>query len=230
MQVSTRQESYGGQKQVAWIGNDSGGPKFLHKRDLSVSPTWARVRIKDREVEFATFQQLRRSGYILVTDVGGPVLDTDGTVMGTQPLPPATSNISMDAVKQELARVRSIDLTDIPEGEVACTRLLSLEQRMSLIRFKDTLADLPRETIMGYLLEVNLYLQGQVGKDMAKASATMAPEWMEAAMRMCDPTVLGQTVEVLASHDKDTLIGLLEQMLPEMVRLHGMRANGIPEA
>lgn len=229
MQVSTRQESYGGQKQVAWIGNDSGGPKFLHKRDLSVSPTWARVRVKDREVEFATFQQLRRSGYVLVTDVGGPVLDTDGSIMGTQPLPPATSNISMEAVEAMLAKVQTLDISDIPGGE-ASTRLLSLEQRMSLIRFKDTLPDLPRETIIGYLLEVNLYLQGQVGKDMARASASMAPEWLQAAVKVCDPTVLGQTVEVLASHDKDTLIGLLEQMLPEMVRLHGMRANGTPEA
>lgn len=217
-------------KQVAWIGNDTGGPKFLYKRDLAVSPTWARVKASNREVEFATFQQLRRSGYVLVTGEGGPVLDTDGTVMGTLPLPPATYNVSMEAVKQELAKVRTIDLTDIPEGEVASTRLLSLEQRMSLIRFTDSLVDLPRETLIGYYLQVSLYLQGQVSKDIARSSAAMAPDWIQPALRLCDSTMLGQAVLMVAGYDKDTIIGLLKQALPELVRMEGMKNGGSTEA
>jgi len=213
-------------KQVAWIGNDTGGPKFLHKRDIAISPTWARVRVKDREVEFATFQQLRRSGYVLVTEVGGPVLDTDGTVMGTEPLPPATSNISMEAVEAMLAKVKDLDLDDIPEGEVASTRLLSLEQRMSLIRFTDSLVDLPRETLIGYYMQASLYLQGQVGKDMARSSSAMAPDWIQPALRLCDSTLLGQSVLLVAGYDKATIIDLLKQALPELVRMEGMRDSG----
>lgn len=211
-------------KQVAWIGNDTGGPKFLYSRDLTVSPTWARVKVSNREVEFATFQQLRRGGYVLVNRDGGPVLDTDGTVMGTEPLPPATSNISMEAVKQELVKVQGVDLTDIPEGEVASTRLLSLEQRMSLIRFTDSLVDLPRETLIGYLLQVALYTEGGVNR--SRASTAMAPDWMQPAMRIYDATLLGEAVCTLANYDKDTLIGLLKQVLPELVRLEGMKASG----
>lgn len=213
-------------KQVAWVGNDTGGPKFLHKRDLAVSPTWARVRVRNREVEFATYQQLRRDGYALVTEGGGPVLDTDGKVLGTKPLPPATSNISMEAVDAMLGKVRDIDLNDIPGGEVASTRLLSLEQRMSLIRFTDSLADLPRETLIGYLLQVALYTESTVNKSRTKASAAMAPDWMQPAMRIYDATLLGEAVCTIAKYDTGTLIGLLKQALPEVVRMEGMRHSG----
>ena len=219
-------QELGSTKQVAWIGNDRGGPKFLHKRDLAVSPIWARVKVSNREIEFATFQQLRRNGYLLVTEEGGPVLDTDGSVMGTKPLPPATSNISMEAVEAMLGKVKDIDLDDIPEGEVASTRLLNLEQRMSLIRFTDSLVDLPRETLIGYYIQVSLYLQGQVGKDTARSSSAMAPDWIQPALRLCDSTLLGQSVLLVAGYDKPTIIDLLKKELPELVRMEGMKGSG----
>jgi len=132
----------------------------------------------------------------------------------------------MEAVEAMLGKVRELDLDDIPEGEVASTRLLSLEQRMSLIRFTDSLVDLPRETLIGYLLQVALYTEGTVNKSRTKASAAMAPDWMQPAMRIYDATTLGEAVCTLAMYDKDTLIDLLKQALPELVRMEGMRHSG----
>lgn len=217
------------QKQVAWFGSEF-GPKHLYKRNTAASYAWARACPKgNREMEYAMFQDLRRNGgYVLVTKEGGPILDDDGNVLGTEPLPPATSNISMESVEAMLGKVRSIDLTDIPEGEVASTRLLSLEQRMSLIRFTDSLVDLPRETLIGYYIQVNLYLQGQVGKDKARSSAAMAPDWIQPALRLCDATVLGQAILTLSSYDKEAIIGLLKQALPEVVRMEGLRDGAKP--
>jgi hypothetical protein len=132
----------------------------------------------------------------------------------------------MEAVDAMLDKVKELDLTDIPEGEVPSSRLLSLEQRMSLIRFTDSLVDLPRETLIGYYMQVSLYLQGQVGKDVARSSSAMAPDWIQPALRLCDSTLLGQSVLLLAGYDKDTIIGLLKQALPELVRMEGMRDSG----
>jgi hypothetical protein len=214
------------QKQVAWFGTET-GPKHLYKRNTAASYSWARACPRgNREMEYAMFQDLRRNGHVLVTKEGGPVLDTDGTVMGTEPLPAATSNISMGAVEAMLGKVKDLDLTDIPEGEVASTRLLSLEQRMSLIRFTDSLVDLPRETLIGYYIQVSLYLQGQVGKDSARSSSAMAPDWIQPALRICDSTLLGQSVLMVAGYNKDTIIDLLKQALPELVRMEGMRDSG----
>jgi hypothetical protein len=203
-------------RQVAWIGYGE-GPKHLYKRHTVVDP-WTRASGNNREVEYATFQDLRRKGYTLVNSDGSPILDEQGQVVGQVPLPPAKSTLSMEAIQAGLDKALALDLTAVPDGENPITRLLTLEDRISLIRFNEALADLPRETLVGYALQVAVRVQGHT--PLLLTDGITIPTWMHSCMTMGDPALLGHLIVSLARADKREILTIIHKLLPEVVRLH----------
>jgi hypothetical protein len=210
-------------RQVAWLTvtqSNTTGPKYLYKRG-NLASVWSRAtNSKNREAEFALYQTLRRQGYVLVNRDGTPMLDEKGAVIGDKPLPPATSTATMEDVQVALDKVTAMDMTSVQDGEVPITRLLTLEQRIALMKFTESLTDLPRELLMGYTLQVALHTQTCSNRVTPDPSI---PEWLQPAMSICDPTDLGHIISGLAKADKDELISLLKEGLPEVMRLQGIR-------
>ena len=219
--------------QVAWFSEEEGGPKYLYKRSDSMSSTWRRAypathSSKGREAEFATFQSLRRQGYCLVNRDGSPILDGNGNVVGNTPLPAAKSNISIEHVEATLSKLVSLDASSIQEGEVLSTRLLTLPQRMSLIKLNEHLEGLTREELVGYAMQAIIKL----GPSLVKGTApydesqdvvcSLLPSWLQSAKDM------GTTTTYLTKADKGTLLSLLKEMLPYITLLEGMNEAYVP--
>ena len=214
-------------RQVAWIGYGD-GPRHLYKRHSLVDP-WTRASGNNREVEYAAFQDLRRNGYTLVNSDGSPILDEQGQVVGDKSLPPAKSTLSMDAIRAGLDNTMTLDLTSVPDGENPITRLLTLEDRISLIRFNEALADLPRETLVGYALHVAVKVQGHT--PLLLIDGIVTPIWMQSCLTMGDPALLGHLIVSLARADKREILTLIHKLLPEVVRLHSLHHDaGAPRA
>lgn len=209
-------------RQVAWIGYGD-GPKHLYKRHRLIDQ-WVRASGDNRETEFATFQDLRRKGYVLVNKEGGPILDENGHPVGDKPLPPAKSTISMEAVQAGLEMIKTVDMDSVPEGDNPITRLLTLEDRISLIRFNDALVELPREILIGHALQVALKVQGHGGA-VKLTDGVITPPWMQSCMEIGDAGLIGHLVLTLAQSDKDAILALLKKLLPEVVRLERLKTN-----
>jgi len=126
----------------------------------------------------------------------------------------------MEDVQAALDKVTAMDMTSVQDGEVPITRLLTLEQRIALMKFTESLTDLPRELLMGYTLQVALHIQTYTQKATPDQSV---PEWLRPVMSICDPTDLGHIISGLAKADKSELISLLKEGLPEVMRLQGIR-------
>jgi len=210
-------------RQVAWLtvtASNTTGPKYLYKRD-NLTSAWSRAtNSKNREVEFALYQTLRRQEYVLVNRDGTPITDEKGAVIGNKPLPAAVFSPTMEDVQAALDKVTAMDMTSVQDGEVPITRLLTLEQRIALMKFTESLTDLPRELLMGYTLQVALHIQTYTQKATPDQSV---PEWLRPVMSICDPTDLGHIISGLAKADKSELISLLKEGLPEVMRLQGIR-------
>lgn len=207
-------------RQVAWIGD---GPKYVYKRD-TITQSWVRASNGDWQAQFSTFQTLRRQGYCLVHKDGSPVLDTDGTVMGAEPLPPAKSDTpTMEAMEVALHKLKDLDLDSVPEGEEPITRLLSLNDRMALIRFKDTLQELPRETLLGYAMQAVIKVRGGVPASQGAEAYTQVIRSMWGLID--DPAALGKVILELGNCDKATLLSILKSLLPEVMRLEGLKGS-----
>lgn len=210
--------------EVAWMGNvDS--PKHLYKRNTTTSYKWVRVcPTGNREKEYATFQSLRREGYVLMDREGNSLLNANGQVEGDKPLPAIKSTLSMDAIGASLEQIKLLDLTSIPEGENPITRLLTLSDRISLIRFNEALGQLPRETLIGYALQVTIKVQGYTGPHQL-TNGLVTPSWMHSSMEIGDAELLGHLVISLARTDKPGILALLEKLLPEVVRLESLKTG-----
>ena len=208
--------------QVAWLSDEEGGPKYLYKRPDNIS-AWRRAypathNSKGREAEFALFQSLRRKGYCLVNRDGSPILDGNGNVIGNKPLPASKSNISIEHIEDTLSKLMSLDISSVQEGEVLSTRLLSLTQRMSLIKLNEHLEGLHREELVGYAMQAVM----QLGPSMVRGSSPYdisLPDWLQSAKDM------GTITTLLAKADKTTLLSLLREMLPYITLLEGMKGE-----
>ncbi|WOL31384.1 hypothetical protein [Microcoleus phage My-WqHQDG] len=214
-------------RQVAWVGYND-GPRHLYKRHSLADP-WTRASGNNREVEYATFQDLRRKGYSLVNSDGSPILDEQGQVVGDKPLPPAKSTLSMEAIQAALDKALTLDLTTVPNGESPITRLLTLEDRISLIRFNEALSGLPRETLVGYALQIAVRVQGHT--PLLLIDGIVTPAWMQDCMTMGNPALLGHLIVSLARADKREILTLIHKLLPEVVRLdslHHVPSEGTP--
>ncbi len=211
-------------KQVAWLEAEVGGPKYLYKRDNG-NATWNRAHPsthdnQGREAEYALFQALRRKGYCLVNKEGGPILDEKGQVIDNTPLAPSKLSVSMEAIEEAISKLTTLDIASIPEGEVPSSRLLTLAQRMSLIKLNEHLEKLPREVLIGHTLQAAMRVQTGSTKQPVDVSL---PDWLQPSMEVGDAQYLGTITVQLSMASKETLLDLLRQLLPEVARLEGLR-------
>ena len=207
-------------RQVAWIGAEDERKK-LYKRD-KVSDSWVLAYPSGGDKEFHTYQDLRRQGYVLVDEHGNNILDINGQVIGDKPLPPAKSDISLEKIDEALSKLEGWDSSPTPDGNNPITGLLTLKEREELITFNEKLSNLPVTTLRGYALQVSLYVQPHNGTVQC-LNRLLLPSWMLSCMGKTDANIVGQLVTTIGYANKEELLKILKQSLPEVVRLAGLR-------
>jgi hypothetical protein len=215
--------------QVSWFSLSEDGPKKLHRRANCKEP-WVRVtKTGGNEFwEFHEYQNLRRKGYVLVTKEGDPIVDDKGEVIGNTLLPPSKVTYDEDVLRAAIDIASNIDMESIPEGVPLPSVLLTLQQRIDLMRFQEMLEEQSIDTLIGLAFQAIVYVSTPDGqnKSLRKDSliTTLPPAFHTVGDTLDTAKVLGQTIlELAVRADREALLDILKKVLPQALHLQSFR-------